>query len=82
MTWLSQGFTAEAPSITVTPEIPGDLYSLDWTEASGVQLEVTASFGGTLADAKQLAVKIGGQWKVSEQGYCSVVQLTGVACPG
>ena len=37
---------------------------------------------GNAVQGQQLAVKIGGQWKVSEQGYCSVVKLTGVSCPG
>ncbi len=166
-------------------EIPGDLYSLQWTE-SDVHIEILASFGATLADAKQLAaglvvhpsdaaiataadeagiraafshayawgapassvlsaiengpalahalamlkqrdpeaarsakitvravsfvdarhatvgysltfrtpnsgsavegeagaVKVGSEWKVAQRGYCSVVKLTGVGCPG
>jgi hypothetical protein len=36
-------------------ELPGDLYWLEWTESDGVHVSIQASFGATLADAKQMA---------------------------
>jgi hypothetical protein len=50
-------------------------FSLSYRKSTSTPATVSTVHGG------QGAVKVAGRWKVAQQGYCSVIELTGLACP-
>jgi hypothetical protein len=66
------------------------VHAVTFSDASHASVAYSLSYQGTTSTAaigsaisgEQGAVKVGGKWKVAQQGYCSLVKLTGVDCPG
>jgi hypothetical protein len=59
--------------------------NVSFTDADHATVTASLSyiFGGTPSTmtGSQTAVRVDGQWKVTESSYCSIISLTGVACP-
>jgi hypothetical protein len=75
------------PEIVRTADIT--VQAVTFSDASHAAVRYSLTYQRSAPDAaigasvvgEQGAVKVGGQWKVAQQDYCSVVKLTGVACP-
>jgi hypothetical protein len=57
---------------------------VQFSDASHANVTYSLTFGhsgSTGIGGSQGAVKVDGQWKVTQRGFCTMIQTTGIACP-